>query len=127
MWLCKHIAFFILTIGALSWPSVSFSADDLFGQQDMGSGNWLERLCTAHDEGSRGACAGFILGAVDATSAVERRDGIAKRYCAPRNAEVGQMARVILKWLADHPEDLHYDASSLVITALINAWPCAQG
>lgn len=45
--------------------------------------------------------------------------------CIPDEASVGQLARVVVKWLRDHPEKLHELKSFLVMEALKEAFPCA--
>jgi Rap1a immunity proteins len=37
---------------------------------------------------------------------------------------VGQLARIVVKWLRDHPERLHEPRSGLVLEALRDAFPC---
>lgn len=42
----------------------------------------------------------------------------------PAGVDIGQMARVLVKWLRDHPERLHERPSVLTIDALKDAFPC---
>jgi len=44
--------------------------------------------------------------------------------CIPDEASIGQLARVVVKWLREHPEKLHELKSFLVMEALKNAFPC---
>ncbi len=44
--------------------------------------------------------------------------------CIPDAAPIGQLARVLVKWLREHPEKLHELKSFLVIDALKDAFPC---
>lgn len=45
--------------------------------------------------------------------------------CIPEQAiPVGFGVRVVLKYLNDHPENLHLDDAFLVVAALANAFPC---
>ena len=44
--------------------------------------------------------------------------------CLPVGATNEQLERVLLKFLNDHPERLHKDASKLTITAFRQAFPC---
>jgi hypothetical protein len=46
--------------------------------------------------------------------------------CSPENISILQMARVILKWLQNHPERLHEAESLLVRDALESAFPCTS-
>jgi hypothetical protein len=44
--------------------------------------------------------------------------------CFPDGAPVAQLARVLVKWLRDHPEKLHEPKSLLVMEAFRDAFPC---
>lgn len=44
--------------------------------------------------------------------------------CIPDQATVLQLARVVVKWLGDHPERLHEAQSVLIVKALQDAFPC---
>ena len=44
--------------------------------------------------------------------------------CMPNGVTAGQLLRVWIKWANEHPEDLHFEASSLVLNAYIEAFPC---
>ena len=44
--------------------------------------------------------------------------------CIPDEAPVAQLARVVVKWLREHPEKLHELKSFVVVEALKNAFPC---
>ena len=45
-------------------------------------------------------------------------------FCLPRGINNGQAARVVVKYLKDHPEELHQPAVVLAITAFKDAYPC---
>lgn len=48
--------------------------------------------------------------------------------CIPQEASsVGQLARVVVKWLRDHPERLHEDKTILTLEAFRDAFPCEAG
>jgi len=44
--------------------------------------------------------------------------------CTPERASTLQLARVLVKWLRDHPERLHEQADFLALDALKSAFPC---
>ena len=46
--------------------------------------------------------------------------------CFPGNAPILQLARVLVKWLRDHPERLHELKSTLTTAAFKDAFPCQQ-
>jgi hypothetical protein len=78
--------------------------------------------------------AGYCLGFVDATA--HELDGMAteiakmqntpKTVCFPDQATSAQFVRVIVKYLEDHPADLHKRSWTLANLALIQAFPCKQ-
>lgn len=66
----------------------------------------------------KGHCLGMIEGmsvALNATSS-----GV----CLPDGVETGQLERVVIKWLQDHPERLHKSRLIEVRSALTAAFPC---
>jgi hypothetical protein len=44
--------------------------------------------------------------------------------CIPEKAPISQLARVLVKWLREHPERLHESKSGLTADALKDAFPC---
>jgi hypothetical protein len=46
--------------------------------------------------------------------------------CIPIGVSTGQGARVVIKYLRDHPEQLHEDGPILTFNALIAAFPCTK-
>jgi hypothetical protein len=78
-------------------------------------------------------CVGLVRGIVDTVVFWQASDIVAKnreprmRPCIPESGIATiQGVRVVVKYLKDHPEMLHNDASFLVLTALKNAFPCKQ-
>ena len=72
-----------------------------------------------------GLCYGFIDGVVD----LDKMDsGFAKHpangWCVPDDASDSQLAKVILKYAHDHPEELHFASVAFVANALHRAFPC---
>ena len=47
-------------------------------------------------------------------------------FCQPDGTTTGQAARIVVKYLRDHPEELHKHDSVLAFTALKAAFPCAN-
>jgi hypothetical protein len=90
-------------------------------------GNKLYELC----DGNFGST-WFVMGVLDAdASAVlgfDRETGKAfdlqKSICLPPDVIAGQAKDVVCKYLEDHPENRHYSAANIVLTAAYFAWPC---
>lgn len=86
-----------------------------------------------------GLCSGFIIGVVDAETyraEVFRSLGqkdlnpqsfrllTAQTECIPSTATVTQLAKVIVKYGDDHPNELHAAAIDFLHGALMSAFPC---
>jgi hypothetical protein len=77
------------------------------------------------DASDVGLCMGFISGLVDLDT---MNSGILKRringWCVPDNATSTQLAKVIVKYGNDHPQELHLPSVVVVANALLAAFPC---
>ena len=62
-----------------------------------------------------GVCMGYVEGVADAYT----------DSCAPESVELGQEIRVVVKYLNDHPENLHLRRAELTKAALKQAFPCS--
>lgn len=47
-------------------------------------------------------------------------------FCDPDEATVGQMTRIVVRYLESHPDTLHGSSGILVMRALKAAFPCRQ-
>jgi hypothetical protein len=97
-------------------------------QEEVTSGNWLLVSCQVtvktvddptfkendYESFRDGFCRGIVEGVSDASPKV----------CPPKDSTYGQSDRVVVKYLQDHPEELHMKNSTLVETALAKAFPC---
>jgi hypothetical protein len=71
-------------------------------------------------------CAGMVTGFNDMAVLVGQ---IVKRevYCVPKEGlEAGQVIRVYMKWLEDHPAELHDTARILFLQAMRESFPCSE-
>ena len=64
---------------------------------------------------------GYIAGVYDAYKGA----GSLSR-CIPDNLTLGQLTAVVENWLKSNPEDWHFNANSLVLLAIKEAWPCPE-
>jgi hypothetical protein len=46
--------------------------------------------------------------------------------CTPNDVLLGQVIRVVVKYLTEHPEELRNDKLDLVKQALQASWPCTK-
>ena len=124
----------VLCFSALAWTQ------NESGKQD---GNKLLEYCgqavkseephTPAEHFGTAWCLGYIYGFVDGFDALAIAsakdetdyDRLRKSYvCYPKDVTAGQTARVLVKFLNDHPERLHQSASVLMLEAVQNAFPC---
>ncbi len=84
-------------------------------------------------QGMRGAlCLGYIGGFLGSHMLIVSLAESQPLFCTPkvglkrRGVQVGQAARIIVKWLTDHPKDLHLDVDILTLLALADAFPCPE-
>ena len=108
-------------------------------------GHWFLENCEAYlrvmegnsrveDEMPTGACLGYVQGFVDTNSVWFKMYPSVKLYCLPETADTSeawtktyiQMVKVVNKWLEDNPASLHYNATSSMIFALKQAFPCEE-
>ena len=78
-------------------------------------------------------CLGYMDGFVDGISAVENYEtfrswqDLGKSHsgvCFPGASTIIQDVRTVVKYLQDHPEELHKDKGELTLKALQKAYPC---
>jgi hypothetical protein len=85
------------------------------------SGNWWVEPCKR--EGSA-ICTGFVAGMVQMNAMltfVYHRP----LWCLPNDVTIGQASKVIVRFLDDHPDQLHRPFVGLATDALITSFPCA--
>jgi Rap1a immunity proteins len=72
-------------------------------------------------------CFGYISGIVDVGDFDHAvlPNNPSRGWCMPEGVSNSQLAKVIVKYGNDHPEELHLPAVLLVENALIKAFPCA--
>jgi hypothetical protein len=78
-----------------------------------------------------GFCGGFIDGVIDSQNMQEASDKLQKRshalsFCLPQEGTNGQYVQVFVKYLDDHPEELHRPAALLLVESLVKAFPCGK-
>ena len=69
-------------------------------------------------------CAGYLSGFTD-SHAIETPSQPRPLYCFPKEGiEVGQQARIVVKYLRENPEILHESARSSIAISFTHAFPC---
>ncbi len=69
-------------------------------------------------------CVGYVAGINDMKKTLLYWDNITKRWCEPASVTAGQLVRVYLNYLEEHPEKLPFPASDLLTFAFHDAFPC---
>ena len=123
---------FIISIGLalalLTGPaSAEPSADNSSGNAIMLScRSVLEKVRTKpHFDASKSANKEEQL-CIDLVAVVDAFDE-QHEVCIPKTATMGQKIAVVVKYIDEHPEDMHLEFMFLAHEALAKAWPCEGG
>lgn len=87
----------------------------------------LDECSEANSGFNSGVCIGYIIAIADVSNCSKDVGG---KYVGgfswqpPEGVTIGQLEKVVAKWLNNHPEKLHFGASGLVADALKTAFPC---
>jgi len=84
------------------------------------------------DWASAMTCSGYLQGVIDLNAGYRTHAGASETvrplFCIPANGlEIGQAARVVARFLRNHPERLTQDAIALTVDALRDSFPCGAG
>lgn len=84
---------------------------------------------TGAEQVEAGYCVGYVTAVGDVlttTGEIQKDKGIKliEPVCVPKSVPTGQVIRVLVKYLKENPEQLHYPADVLTIGALRRAFPC---
>lgn len=94
----------------------AYSGNDLYKELEMGKGadasSYAEPIL-------RGRGLGFTFGVASTALTL----GV---ICSPDGLPTKQYVDISHKYLRDHPGTRHLDATSLVLTALVEAFPCKK-
>jgi hypothetical protein len=104
------------------------------------SGNAFLRLCSAidadekdrtHEDYQHGMmCIAFVEGVVQGVSEeIGYAHSMTNKpppapFCLPDDVENGQIVRIVLRYIHNHPEEAHRKTSMLVALALQGSFPC---
>ena len=104
------------------------------GEQAMGSANEFLRRCSPGITGPEPStieghldttyCLGHLAGFLDAAMLVQAHLEV-KLFCLPTTGiETDQFGRIAVKWMEDHPAQLHLSARIMILLSLQDAFPC---
>ena len=98
-----------------------FASNPAWATSTWMTGNELLRYC---NDDKSGVCAGFVSGVMDADTTVRDWENRAPLVCTPDELTLGQAVDVVVAYLRDNPSVLHLSASSIVLNALYEDFPC---
>jgi Rap1a immunity proteins len=73
-----------------------------------------------------GICLGYVRGVDDGVQTAYDILNETQPYCLPSEVTNGQMIRVLIKFIKDHPEKAHSKTRVLEIESFMDAFPCKQ-
>jgi hypothetical protein len=88
------------------------------------TGNGLLRTCSDTTSSfDKGICGGYIVGVIDGMKHLspEKDKGL---FCIPATVSNKQKTDIVFKYLSDHPESRHKNASLLIAFSMMEAFPC---
>lgn len=110
----------LVTGSSIAAPTKPDSGNDML----EGCTEFLKPNTNPNSYFKAGICAGFIAGVSNTLVYARLSSPTTVPICIPDGFTVGQGTRVFLKYLDDHPETLHTEATVLAITAFRLAYPC---
>ena len=111
---CLVVAIFLVAVPLLSAQTPTKLLTD--------DGNTFLAQCAQNGEASApGFCTMYVGGVIDGAQISDK-----PAFCLPENVSYGQMVRVSIKYMQEHPESLQHPTAALVITAHAKAFPCTS-
>jgi len=68
---------------------------------------------------------GYIFGSLDMARGLNKMLK-GDMVCEPSGVTGDQLVTMAVKYLSDHPEELHYSAASLILDIYTRAFPCPK-
>jgi hypothetical protein len=101
------------------------------GAGHVTDGNELYKDCTASTNTSFGFCYGYVAAIADAARGNVTLNGVSGgvygvKHCLAKEITMKEAVDIVLRWLAQNPETRHSGASTIVATALAEAFPCPE-
>ncbi len=89
------------------------------------SGHELLSDCTSGVIFKEIRCEAYVMGIEDTIERLEAWELLSKRkYCLPDTVPIKQLTGIFIEHANKYPENLKYSASSMVLNAFIEAFPC---
>jgi len=90
-------------------------------------GNFILRTCRDKTDNEKQAfCMGYVGGVSDTSDTVAASYTGAAKVCKPAGVTLPQIADLAIAWLKANPSKRHFSASTVVVIALVEAFPCKK-
>lgn len=91
------------------------------------TGNDLKDYCSFYPQHTEktALCMGYIGGTLDMVHGVDKSLKV-RTACEPASVTGDQLIAMVIKYLDDHPEQLHLVAASLIWNMYTKAFPCPK-
>ncbi len=114
----------LILILLLTFTVMSTNADAMSGQKllmycDTDKNDELYYQDNAH-------CVGYIAGTIEAFDIYATTYSVSPVFCLPKGATYMQLKMVVLNYIKDNPQELHYKAGVLINLAVRGAFPCKR-
>jgi hypothetical protein len=101
--------------------TIALVAASLSNSVHAAEGHELMRICV--DDSDDATCRTFVAGVMSAIVEFDVKTSI----CQPDGVNRSQNADVFVKYLNNHPGELHLSGAELVVRAVSEAFPCKGG
>ncbi len=96
-------------------------------QAEQISGRELLAFCVEPESSDAKAyCDGYITAAIETHATWALWDRLQRVFCFPKGDKFTHAYGAVVEYLKAHPQELDYEASSLVLNSLNQAFPCEQ-
>lgn len=85
---------------------------------DYFDGNALQKMATSSQAHDVSMFRGYVAGIQDFNNG--------SYFCVPADVRLSQSSAIVEKYLEDNPQNWHFVAKQIVITALTKAFPCEK-
>lgn len=108
----------LLAAAILLAASVSTQAEQISGRE-------LLAFCVEREpKESKGYCDGYITAAIETHATWALWNRLQRVFCFPKGDKFTHAYGAVIEYLKTHPQELDYEASSLVLNSLNLAFPC---
>lgn len=122
----RFIAHALLAVASAILPLNAFATDGNKLLTDCKAANSIQD--TGNDPSRNFLGVGYCLGRIEGISVMNfillEKGSNSAMFCKPKGVTIGQMTRIVVRYLEEHPEKLHIDPSFLIVLALGDAYPC---